>query len=191
MNSIRYLAPYFQVFPIFQDLCSFIDYLNTDSDSLYSDIRYKYVDFEKLSSTAILNAFHDLGADYIVDILKVMDSANANQLLGIVSLVQLLKGQLKGVDLIAEILGFTYTAVAWHELSPLNKPNTATFIINLSTDITVTSTEFKNSLQTFLKKYLYPEITLQDVIFNYKSVPTIEAGFCVGNKVKVSFTEIN
>jgi hypothetical protein len=172
-SSINYLPPYLQNQPIFRDLCLFIDYLEVDIDTVYNDLRYKYIDWSKISEKGAIQVLKGMGMDYIVDLINVITPSNSSQLLGLCSLLWLLKGQLLGVDVIADICGFKYTYTVWHEQVPLGVPNTATMRVTFIKDRNLTE-DFQYNFVEFLRKYLYPIIdvivqtpTCKGTIYSY------------------------
>lgn len=158
-NSINFLPPYLQKQPILQDLCFFIDYLEIDIDTVYNDLRYRYIDWSKVSEEGSIQTLKGLGMDYIVDLINVITPSNSTQLLGLASLIWLLKGQLLGVDIIASICGFNYTYTVWHEEVPLGVPNTATLNIEF-VKYRALSEDFQYNFVEFLRKYLYPIVSV-------------------------------
>jgi hypothetical protein len=158
-NSANYLPPYLQQQPIFKDLCFFIDYLELDIDEVYNDLRYKYIDWSKVSEEGVIEIFRGMGMDYIIDLINVITPSNSSQLLGLASLLWLLKGQLLGVDILADICGFKYEYTVWHEQIPLGTPNTATMTLTFIKNREL-SEDFQYNFVEFLRKYLYPVITV-------------------------------
>ena len=158
-SSINFLTPYLQKQPLMQDLCFFIDYLGVDIETVYNDLRYQYIDWSKLSDEALKQIFQGLGMDYIVDIINIASPTDSSQLLGLCSLIWLLKGQLLGLDIIMGICGIEYTIEVWHEQVPLGTPNTATLHLDFG-KYTNISENLKLNFGDFLKKYLYPIINI-------------------------------
>ena len=156
-NSINFLPPYLQKQPLMQDLCFFIDYLQVDIESAYNDLRYKYIDWSKISQEGAIQTLSGMGMDYIIDLIQVITPSNSTQLLALCSVIWLLKGQLLGVDIIASICGFTYTYTVWHEQVPLGEPNTATINIDF-VKYRALSQDFQHNFVEFLRKYLYPVV---------------------------------
>lgn len=172
-SSINYLPPYLQKQDLMQDLCFFIDYLGVDIETAYNDLRYKYIDWLKVSEAGAAQTLKGMGMDYIVDLIEVITPSNSSQLLALCSLIWLLKGQLLGVDIISSICGFSYTYTVWHEQVPLGTPNTAEIKIDFSNFRTL-SEDFQHNFVEFLRKYLYPVINthvvaspMEDKIMSY------------------------
>ena len=157
-SSINFLPPYLQKQKLLQDLCFFFDYLGVDIETAYNDLRYKYLDWTKVSETGAIQTLTGMGMDYIVDLIEVISPSNSKQLLALCSVIWLLKGQLLGVDIIASVCGFNYTVEVWHEQVPLGEPNTATIHIDF-VQYRSLSEDFQHNFVEFLRKYLYPVIT--------------------------------
>jgi len=186
-NSINFLPPYFQEQPLFKDLCFFIDYLEVDIDKAYEDLRYKYIDWDKISEASVVQTLNGMGMDYIVDLINAITPSSSSQLLALCSLIWLLKGDLLGVDVIASICGFTYEHTVWHEQVPLGTPNTATIKIKFVEDRAL-SEDFQYLFGEFLQKYLYPQIDI-----NVESAPCVGHTFSYGfmmTKEKFSYHEL-
>lgn len=161
-SSINYLPPYLRKQKLMQDLCFFFDYLGVDIEAAYNDLRYKYIDWNKISETGAIQTLKGMGMDYIVDLIEAITPSNSNQLLALCSVIWLLKGQLLGVDIIASVCGFTYTVEVWHEQVPLAEPNTAVITIDFVQYRALTE-DFQHNFVEFLRKYLYPVITAKVV----------------------------
>ena len=65
-----------------QDLCFFIDYLQVDIEAAYNDLRYKYIDWSKISEEGAVQTLSGMGMDYIID-LRVIKPSNSTQLLAL------------------------------------------------------------------------------------------------------------
>lgn len=186
-NSANFLPPYLQETPIFKDLCFFIDYLDIDIENVFNDLRYKYIDYSKVSEESAHATLDSMGLDYLVDIIDIITPSSTTQLLALSSVLWLLKGQLLGVDILASICGFTYDYTVWHEQVPLGEPNTATMRIKFYKKKILTE-DFQRNFSEFLRKYLYPiiDVTIQ-------SSPSKGSIYSYGyllNKEKFTFKEV-
>ena len=186
-NSINYLAPYFQKQQIIRDMSFFYDYLGVFIENDYNDLRYRYIDWTKISEASAIEIFKSMGMDYIVDLIEVIQPINHIQFLALCSLIWLLKGDLKGVNIIAAICDFTYTYSVWHEQVPLGTPNTAVMELAFKPGVQL-SENFQYNLIGFLSKYLYPVITTKVY------PPDMEGKLCSGGaivcKQSVEFEEV-
>ena len=193
-NSIKLLPPYFQKQPLMQDLCFFIDYLGVDIESVYADLRYKYIDWSAVSEESIVQTLKGMGMDYVTDLMEVITPTNGTQLLALCSLIWLLKGQLSGVDILASICGFSYKVEVWWEdkydeqghLMPLRTPNTATITLSFK-ELKKLSENFQFNFVEFLRKYLYP-ITLVEAYTSTMEGEVISVGVITVQE-EISFIE--
>ena len=193
LNSYNYLPKLFennQVIRLSMDALNAL--ISTEDDpfkkirSAYFDTLYKPNSYDMLSYEAKLNILHELGFDYLIDIIDAslgdqINEQNKNstitQLIGFFELIYSLKGKREGLDIIFNILNLDYTYTTWDETSPKGEPFTATLKITATTgnldennnstgEINIdynkitTSDEVYTKLSNFVRSYMLPWISV-------------------------------
>lgn len=128
----------------------------------YYDAIYKMQDYSKISFEAKKQLMHEMGFDYIIDIINITE-AQLTKLLMFLELIYILKGKEEGLRLILDTLGLVYEYTTWDETSPKGVPFTATLLI---TGGNYDDYHTLSRLKNFLRSYMLPwiDVVVQIVI---------------------------
>lgn len=187
-DSISFIAENLrrhELYPKISEMLNYIveQYAVTD----IQDVEFKFTDPDKLSEDAISAIIEEYGFRYINEIVDTLTGIETNILIHFISLLHLLKGHRRGLELVLKVLGFDSVIEEWWEQSPKGEPATFNMVVffnlsNLAPGVSVF--EVLDRIRLFAREYVYPKFQLADVQFefNLADMGTAMAGFTTQEK---------
>lgn len=121
-----------------------------------------------LASTEVVNlVVAEFGFDYLLPLIASLQNIDISILLNFMSLLQLMKGTRRGLELVLGLLGLTTQITEWWETTPRGPPQTfqMTVFMNLSQVPDVFAT--LDTIRTFTLNFVYPLFTAFEVVFDF------------------------
>jgi len=153
--------------PIYEKVCEMLDYVITNANEEFKDIKYKLSGPDAVSDEVIIEVINELGFSYITDIIDTLTGIEFNILLNFVSLLHLLKGHRDGLELILNILGFDFEITENWEASPKFAPYTFDISIFMNTTVVTDVLATLERLKTFAEHYVYPRFRITTLVFDF------------------------
>jgi len=178
-KTIEYLPEHLREEELWQVLCDLIDYVSPTEED-FQRVLYRFdsstvaADYERV--------FEELGFEYITD-LFTLSTEQRSVFLFFLYLIVALKGHRKGLELVLDLAGVQYQIQEWWEQSPQGPQ--FTFVVNITSDISVLGWNFVQKFQTFCSRYVLPELTNVSVVYNLGAIGTWTS---VGGFVDQSYT---
>jgi hypothetical protein len=131
----------------------------------FADVRFKFQDPTQLREIAIKEIITELGFDYIRNLMDTLDDISFNVLIDFLSLLNLLKGSRRGLEIVLQLLGLDSIIVEWWENQPQKEPMTfdLTIIVTNSTVPDIEDTLSK--IRIFVQHYVIPKLNLIEFQF--------------------------
>lgn len=121
-----------------------------------------------LASAEVVNlVVAEFGFDYLLPLINSLQNIDTSILLNFMSLLQLMKGTRRGLELVLQLLGMTTQITEWWETTPRGPPQTfqMTVFMNLSQVPDVFAT--LETIRTFTLNFVYPIFESFTVVFEF------------------------
>ena len=164
-SSIQLISKKLRNDEFFIKVSELLDKARSDYDTDFSDVKYKLQDPTKLREQAIKEIIDELGFTYIRTLMDTLTNLEFNVLIDFISLLNLLKGQREGLEIVMRLLGFDTIIREWWEASPTKEEMTFDLTVLMNTSFV---TDFDATLQEvkiFTQHYVLPKLDLIDFKF--------------------------
>lgn len=188
-SAIQLVAKNLQNDDFFVKFSEIIDYAVSEYKEEFSDVRWKYQDSTMLREIAVKEIVSELGFDYIRNLMDTLTDVEFSALIDFLSLLNLLKGSRRGLEIVFKLLGLDSIIVEWWENSPKKEEMTfdLTVIVTNSTVPDIDETLAK--VRIFIQHYVLPKLDLIEFVFILGSF--LEQSIAIGGFVrKKSFGKI-
>lgn len=173
----------------FIKLSEVLDYAVEQYQEEFSDIRWKKQDSTQLREIAIKEIVTELGFDYIRNLMDTLTNIEFNALIDFLSLLNLLKGSRRGVEIVLRLLGLDSIIVEWWENSPQKEEMTFDLTVIVTNSTVPDIDETLDKVRIFIQHYVLPKLDLIEFVFILGSF--LEQSIAIGGFVrKKSFGKI-
>lgn len=149
-------------------LILFTDMLNfavEEYKTEFADVRYKFQDPTQLREIAIKEIVTELGFDYIRNLMDTLTNIEFNVLIDFLSLLNLLKGSRRGLEIVLKLLGLDSVIVEWWENAPQKTPMTFDLTIIVTNSSVPDIDETLEKVRIFVRHYVLPRLDLIEFRF--------------------------
>jgi len=168
-NSITAFPPDVRQQDIYPKVSEMMDFIISNFESEITDTKFKWTGPNQLSEDTIKEIITELGFGYIRGVMDTITNFEFNTLVSFVSLLNLLKGQREGFELVLRLLGFDSIIIEWWEASPEQAPWTFELVVIMDTTLVPNVFETLQRIQTFARHYVFPKISNVDFRFSLDS----------------------
>lgn len=158
MNKRDFFPPQLQNDELFQKFLETFDEFTTPIEKTYVDVVRKYYGEEDLPDEVIQEILKEFGLDAVGELLAVSPVIDKYSVLAYATSIAFLKGSKAGYFLVLDLLGFSYTAEAWHEQVPKATPHTFTIDVNIDASLVESPYLTFQKIKLFTKDYILPII---------------------------------
>lgn len=142
-----------------------LDYAVNEYREEFADVRYKFQDPTQLREIAIKEIVSELGFDYIRNLMDTLTNIEFNVLIDFISLLNLLKGSRRGLEIVLKLLGLDSVVVEWWENQPQKEPMTFDLTIIVTNSIVPDIEETVEKVRIFVRHYVLPKLDLIEFRF--------------------------
>lgn len=178
-DVLKYVPEKLRTLPIYVKVSELLQYVVDRAYEENRDISEKFKYPETAKEEAIYTTILEFGYEYIADLGDQITSVDKASLIQFISLLHLLKGTRRGLELVLTLLGFTFEITEWWEEGGSGEPMTfnMTVFIGLSGVENVFTT--LTNLRSFIRNYVLPKLDDTFVVFDVEFVEltVITAGF--------------
>lgn len=165
-TSIQAIPPNLQALPLNTKTTSLIDYLVQQQALAFQDVKYKYSNPAQVNSEVIVQIINEFGFTYITNLMSTITNYEFNTLLSFVSLINLLKGSVTGLQLILVLLGFDAVITQWYQIAPLGVPYTYAMLLLMNSSYVQNPIATVDAVKIFARQYVFPLLTSLTYNFN-------------------------
>lgn len=175
-TSIEGLPPELQGVALNIKFTALFDFLVQQQAVEFQDVKYKYANPSQVNQEVIVNVINELGFSYITDVMATTTNLEFNTLLSFVSLINLLKGSVLGLQIILVLLGFDAVITEWYQTIPVGLPYTYSMLLLMNLSNVPNPIVTVNAVRIFARQYVFPLLTSLD--YNFQ-VNFAEAGTAI------------
>lgn len=147
------------------------------------DVRWKLQDSSQLRESAIKEIITELGFDYLRKLMDTLTNIEFNVLIDFLSILNLLKGNRKGLETILSLIGLDTVITEWWENSPQKTPATFDLTVIVTNSVVPDIDETLEKVRIFVRHYVYPKLDLVEFRFILGSFLELTSG--IGGFVRV------
>jgi hypothetical protein len=145
-----------------------LDFLMTQAFTDLDDTRLKFRGPDQVTIEVIQEILFELGFEDLSNLLTASQNIDPNAILAFSAMIFLLKGHRDGLEMVLNLLGFSFTIEEWWEQVPKAVPDT--FLLEIVLDTSQVSDIFGtiNNLQKFIQGYVYPILDPLILVISYQ-----------------------
>ena len=164
---------------LYIEVTDMLNFVHDKACEDFKDIKFKFKDSEQLSDEVNLEIIREQGFEYINDVIATLETADTKTILNFISLINILKGHVDGLELVLTLLGFEFDIQQWWQQSPQGEPHTYDMDIFFNLSIVTNVFQTLNRIRTFSENYVYPKLLVINLIvdFDLAEAETAIAGF--------------
>lgn len=142
-----------------------LDFAANEYKEEFADVRYKFQDPSQLREQAIKEIIDELGFDYIRKLMDTLTNVEFNALIDFLSLLNLLKGSKRGLEIIFKLIGLDSILVEWWENSPTKEELTFDLTVIVTTSVVPDIDETIAKVRVFVQHYVLPKLDVIEFVF--------------------------
>lgn len=164
-NSEIFIPEKLKDYELYPKISSMVDYIVRNAAKEFEDIKYKNSGADIVRDEVIKQIITELGYKYIADVMDTITNYQFNQLVEFISVINLLKGSRKGLELILQLLGFDSVITEWWERPVKGKPYTFEMIVAMNSSYVPDVYNTLEKVQIFTRQYVFPVLSNIDFQF--------------------------
>jgi hypothetical protein len=164
-SAIELVAKQLRDDTFFKEFVDLLDFAMTEYREEFADVRFKFQDPTQLREIAVKEIVSELGFDYLRNLMDTLTNIEFNVLIDFLSLLNLLKGSRRGLEIVLKLIGLDSVIVEWWENSPQKEPLTFDLTIVVTNSVVPDIEETLDKVKIFVRHYVLPKLDLVEFVF--------------------------